>query len=609
MKRLRYRLTCIITLVVVSIGSIFSPVLTLRSQATGGVIEIPLLIELLAALAESCAVIYMGVEASNIDRDTYAEEILGYCYTEEGYEALLDIVIKPASSKDMQTVREHFREVTGMSGGSNQKPDPNKVNEILKIAMAGVLVPSAIVFISKFWANRTSSSSGSAIGAAINEAAEQDVYFKNPLLPDNVYIGLNHGLIPGLSEMDGYDDSLAHVQYYSTTLNAYAAVQSLYFVDDNYASGYYKYNAPCVNDWRVYAGYYSYSYKSSTGDLSSLSVVYYPAYRYSAAGVGYYENGLTDKMMDINNLDYSLYLAPTNTQPVIWNLSTPYMLVYPSGCVQKENSYDVVQPSGVYTDTGSLSSVKPIVDGMDISDLVDAIGKAIADAHPDEAPVLTPEAVAAILAGVAGVYDDAVTNYYNDTSYIDQSQYITNITNVYEQAIAGNPVIDLPETDTGILSAIKAIPGQIAKVLADVFVPDIGLYSAYFLDIKTQFDFVDRFYLFGKNIVMKLFDIDPEVPKIIINFSLAESDINYGGQSYALDMSWYERFKPLVDNIIVSFSWLVFSYWILHNLPGIISGTVLSRKDYAEVKEVGNSLYHGKATLSKTRVKDIRSIR
>lgn len=609
MKKLRCRIICIITLVVVTFGSILNPALSLRSQATG-VVEGGLLISLLIDLAVSCGILYVGHEAvESFDRDTLEDELLNYCYTAEGYNALLDIVIKEAGTKEeMQTVRDRFR-AEYMSGGSNQSPDPKKVDEILKATvLSGVSAGTAFIFLKHFFANRTSSSSGSELGAAINEASNQTVYFVNPILPDNVYIGFNPDVIPGIAAMDGYDESLSHIQFHNPNLEGYAVGQ-IDFSEYN-GGGRMFYNALNL---RNYNGNYTVRSRvqyiiESDGSLSTFGYNN-PAYVFTSSGSELYNDGFMYMYITIDEL-HPLYISPSAIQPVLYEYREndhvyKYYLVYPSGAVSDGTTF--TQPSGVSTAEEALTSVKPIVK-MDISALVDAIGKAIVDAHPDEVPSLSPEAVAAILSGVAGVYDDAVTNYYNDTSYIDQSQYITNITNVYEQAIADYPVIDIPVTDAGILSGIKAIPGQIANVLKDIFVPDIALYTFYFSDIKSKFAFIDGISEFGTNLIDILFNSDPEIPKIIIDFGLAESKYNYGGRTYALDMTFYARFKPLVDNIIVSFSWLAFVYWFYKNLPEIISGTVLSRKDYAIVKETGNTLLHGDGTFSKTRVKEIRDI-
>lgn len=599
MKKLRCRIICIITLVVVTFGSILNPALSLCAHATGGLVEGALLGDLLIELAVALGISYVGDQLNDatgnlLDRnsDAFQERLFDFCCTTEGYNALIDLEIKPADGSKSISIAERF----GLDHmGSNQSPDPRKVEEILAVVLTGLNVAGVTYLISRFYARETASSSDSAIGAAINEASSQEVTY-GPF-PSNWHFSSIDDPVYSLNSVDLFSSSYPE---FSLEGNSFVEIYNPYMSDcfvilpcqENYFIGF---------GWNSYGGFINFNRDADNRIASYIFA------RYLQTG------------------ELDMLYQPDSS--VFYNDNTSE--VYMCGCIRfaYDNDTYMLNPDGsidrvldgqpaqkviphVITSEGYLTSVKPIVK-MDISALVDAIGQAIADAHPDEVPSLSPEAVAAILSGVAGVYDDAVTNYYNDTSYIDQSQYITNITNVYEQAISDDPVIDLPATDTGVLSAIKAIPLQIANVLKDIFVPDIALYSFYFLDIKSKFAFADNFLDYGSNLITILFDSDPEIPKIVIDFGLAESKYNYGGRTYALDMTFYDRFKPLVDNIIVSFSWLAFGYWMYKNLPEIISGTILSRKDYAVVKETANTVFSKGGTFgsfSKERVKEIRDI-
>lgn len=63
-----------------------------------------------------------------------------------------------------------------------------------------------------------------------------------------------------------------------------------------------------------------------------------------------------------------------------------------------------------------------------------------------------------------------------------------------------------------------------------------------------------------------------EPPKVYINFKLAESKYDYGGQTYCLDMSWYQRYKPVVDTFLSAWIWLCFMWRLFIKLPNIING-------------------------------------
>ena len=64
-----------------------------------------------------------------------------------------------------------------------------------------------------------------------------------------------------------------------------------------------------------------------------------------------------------------------------------------------------------------------------------------------------------------------------------------------------------------------------------------------------------------------------EPPKIVIDLSLSESKYNWGASGYALDMSWYARYKPEVDSLLSAMMWLFFIWRVFVALPGIIDGT------------------------------------
>ncbi len=619
MKSLRYRLTCIITLVVVTIGSILNPVFTLRSEASEVVLD-GTLGELLVELLITFGSAYLGhdvFDSFDSSSDIYKmseDELFEFLMTEEGQALLYDLTVKDASSGKMVNVGKLFGADHMVGGGSSPgggKDPKYLLSQVIGgIGLGGTAGLALYNFSHGYFDYVTDPANESELGAAIIEACNQDVYFVNPILPEYIYIGYNSDLIPGTAVLANYDTSVSHLQYYSNDAACYRDIQVSRQNADRWAGETIE--AACYIDYdypelvKFGSSYYMYdprSYLKGTSIISTLdSYVFGTDGYYRANSRPYMESSCA-------TVDHPVYISPAIGQPALIRYNDIFYLIYSDGTVSTVINNEVVDtaPSELDTILGYLTSVQPIVQ-MDISSFVDAIGKAIADAHPAEDSVLTSEAISQIYNNVSNVYDNAVSNFYNDTSYIDQSQYITNITNVYNEAIADNPVITIPDSDAGILSAIKAIPGQIAKVLEDIFIPDLTLYKYYFLDIKSKFAFIDDISAFGTNLITILFNSDPEIPKIVIDFNLAESKYDYGGRTYALDMTFYARFKPLVDNIIVSFSWLAFAYWFYKNLPEIISGTILSRKDYAVVKETGNTLLHGDGTFSKTRVKEIRDI-
>lgn len=90
--------------------------------------------------------------------------------------------------------------------------------------------------------------------------------------------------------------------------------------------------------------------------------------------------------------------------------------------------------------------------------------------------------------------------------------------------------------------------------------------------IKDKFGFVDDFKTMFSSIKNYLFTKGEQIPIISINLGNAEGKYNYGNTAYALDMTWYSRYKPLIDNIIIAFAYISFIFLVFKRLPDIISG-------------------------------------
>lgn len=109
--------------------------------------------------------------------------------------------------------------------------------------------------------------------------------------------------------------------------------------------------------------------------------------------------------------------------------------------------------------------------------------------------------------------------------------------------------------------------------ITDLFVPDVEFLSEKIDLIKSKFDFVDNIKLAWNNASELFVDGDEKVPKISIDLSKSEGKYNYGTTAFALDMSWYSRYKPSVDAVIIAFSYLAFIFLVFKRLPEIISGS------------------------------------
>ena len=105
-----------------------------------------------------------------------------------------------------------------------------------------------------------------------------------------------------------------------------------------------------------------------------------------------------------------------------------------------------------------------------------------------------------------------------------------------------------------------------------MFVPDTNNINNKINSIRSKFAFVEEFKTMMGGIQSYLLDSEYQIPVIRINLSKAEGKYNYGQNAYVLDMTWYERYKPTIDNIIVAFAYLTFIFMVFKRLPDIISG-------------------------------------
>lgn len=377
------------------------------------------LIDYLISFIVSAGATYMGYEILGWDSNTVTRELHGYCNTTEGSSAL-------------KGCYGSFKVIDG-GGGSDPEP-PEDPDEILDTKVAGLAVTKELFDLVSGFFSYASKSEDSVIGAAINEASNQDITVISPF-PEYMHFtsvtervhddSMDYRFMSFYPEYDlansYYVQNVSGVFYYIITVSEdleSAGIASLSLIK-NQIGDYYLVAYDSEGNKVTLSRYYTYvpnvnNHSKTYGDNLSVG--------------GYINDLYVCGDMDIEMGKDALYH------------------LYPDGTVVQvvDGQPDQVVKPYLNTAEGKLTSVRPIVK-MDISALVDAIGKAIADAHPDEAPVLTPEAISQIYNNVSNVYDNAVTNYYNDTSYIDQSQYITNITNVYEQAIAENdPAVDTP---------------------------------------------------------------------------------------------------------------------------------------------------------------------
>ena len=122
-------------------------------------------------------------------------------------------------------------------------------------------------------------------------------------------------------------------------------------------------------------------------------------------------------------------------------------------------------------------------------------------------------------------------------------------------------------------SAFESVGQFILDGITAIFVPDEGFLSGKINSVKEKFSFIDNINEAWENVSTLVTDGDEQIPVLSIDFSNAEGKYNYGGTALALDMSWYSRFKPFADGIIIAFSYISFIFLVFKRLPEIISGS------------------------------------
>lgn len=137
----------------------------------------------------------------------------------------------------------------------------------------------------------------------------------------------------------------------------------------------------------------------------------------------------------------------------------------------------------------------------------------------------------------------------------------------------GNALSSIAEGIGSVINAVKSIPGAILDGIKSLFLPSDGYFEEKIGALRERFSFfesiVDTVQVF-KNFFENNDFTEP--PVVTVNLNNADSGTDYGLNAKALDMAWYEPYKPSVDAIMSSMLWVVFIWNVFRDLPGIISG-------------------------------------
>ena len=90
--------------------------------------------------------------------------------------------------------------------------------------------------------------------------------------------------------------------------------------------------------------------------------------------------------------------------------------------------------------------------------------------------------------------------------------------------------------------------------------------------LRARFGFADSVITTVGAMGAALMDFSDSPPIIYMELSNAESKYDWGDRAIALDLRWYERYKPTVDVLLSALLWVFFIWRVFRKLPGIISG-------------------------------------
>lgn len=123
-----------------------------------------------------------------------------------------------------------------------------------------------------------------------------------------------------------------------------------------------------------------------------------------------------------------------------------------------------------------------------------------------------------------------------------------------------------------IIDAITALPAAIAEKVGELFKPDEALITEITDTFKGKFGFLPVLKQFGDDLFGMTAETEP--PVIWIHLENAESKYgyDYGGKEVALDLAWYQKYKPSVDGIVSGFMWLGYLWMLFTKAPDILNG-------------------------------------
>lgn len=158
-------------------------------------------------------------------------------------------------------------------------------------------------------------------------------------------------------------------------------------------------------------------------------------------------------------------------------------------------------------------------------------------------------------------------------------EQLEHIKSGFENAKEGikNMLLKLAELWLEINSLPQRIQEKVRELFEYFFIPDEEVTNQRLDQIRQKFAFIDTLAGNGEAIMDFLKNASgSKAPVITISLGSYAGSFNYGSGSVVIDFSWYEPYKPMVDNIMAGIIWVVWLWHMYKRIPDIIAGNSMT---------------------------------
>lgn len=121
------------------------------------------------------------------------------------------------------------------------------------------------------------------------------------------------------------------------------------------------------------------------------------------------------------------------------------------------------------------------------------------------------------------------------------------------------------------------IQEKINELFEYFFLPDEDLTNQRLDQIRQKFAFIDSLAGYGEAVIGFLENASgTKAPVITISLGSYKGSFDYGNSDITIDFSWYEPYKPMVDNIVAGIIWAVWLWHMYKRIPDIIAGNSMT---------------------------------